>query len=254
MSAALVSQCSSWEAFEAACGELHACLEQTEQFCQVQLAELDHWEQMFTELAARPRAVVAIPGPVAETNDNSAAADLLARLESLCASLERHCSATEPLPLVRTNTAGQEGGLPTVDNHAEAPPHNYVALSVEQARLRRLAEQVLTLERVRCTTTAELAALRRRTAQLVRRLKRRHRAFKRERQRWLRRITAIERALQQLRDRDMRSSHAFDNECASRERLSQNPGDAKLAADELLVEAILARSTIGPDRESPSDL
>lgn len=273
MSDGLLTALHEWDGFETACEDLQACSADTARFLDAEMAELDRWQTtLHKALAANAAAALSSPEALqhapsretfrsrrthstAEPGEGSASSapraassELVERLETLCDRFESglrrdaiisgsdltvRLSQEEPDTRNETASAARD----------EAPSKSY------RSRLRALAEQVLILERNRCGAAAELAAARLRTRQLARELKRQKNSFSRERQRWLRKLSAIERLLARIGLPDeptaLRRELPTDHGTTPTTGLAKSP--AATLTDELLVEAIMTRCEMSPE-------
>lgn len=273
MSVGLLVPLHEWDGFETACEELRACSVDTSRFLDAEMAELNRWQTTLHKVLAASAAAAshrqealqeapsgetlkshrthsaAEPGEGSESSAHrTASSELVERLETLCDRIEgglRRDAILSDSDL--TTRLGQEESDKPAGSvsaaQADASSKSY------RRRLRALAEQVLILERNRCGAAAELAAARLRARQLTRELKRQKNAFSRERQRWLRKLSAIERSLARLGLPD--ESTALRRELPTDHGMAPNAGLAKsptaTLTDELLIEAIMTRCEMSPE-------
>jgi len=259
VSVGVLAPLHDWDGFEAACAELQACSADVARFLDAEIAELDRWQTALQRAVAAASAVSGstprgrLACDAAEAADDSASAnrrsavadagsELVARLEVLCDRLEGELGRAPILAIKNASNRPHENAAD--QRWEEAGPEKGEAASQSyRRRLRALAEQVLILERERCGTAAELAAARLRARQLARELKRQKNAFTVERRRWLRKLSAIERALETL---------SAPSAATSTPRLNPSEHGAAQTAkalgttsvgltDELLIEAIIAK-------------
>ncbi len=272
MSVGVLAPVHDWDGFEAACAELQACSADVARFLDAEIAELDRWQAALEQASVACVASVAspLPSPVhrgglacdpsdsadesASANQRQASADasveLLARLETLCGRIEgewhRVTSLADGSALCRSNDGADEQPEGDRQETAQTASQSY------RRRLRALAEQVLVLERDRCGTAAELAAARLRARELARELKRQKNSFSAERRRWLRKLSAIERALESLSASNAATAPRRPLPAERRPAQNANVLETPNAGltDELLIEAILAKCEMSAEGRS----
>lgn len=264
MSVGLLARVHNWDGFEAACDELQACSADVARFLEAEMAELDRWQTALQQASAVgvATASASVSGPFVrgqldadplDAPDNAAASressahtaqgnELVARLELLCERFEGELQRAAVAAKADASHGDGEDEAPDLLETVR-PDRDDQALQSYRRRLRALAEQVLILERDRCGTAAELAAARLRARELACELKRQKNAFTLERRRWLKRLSAIQRALEGLSARDEVSGSLgkISSERGSSQKIDTH-GTAKAGlTDELLIEAILAK-------------